>query len=80
MALVELCFSGRHDRRTVEDMLFREGGLLAYLGTRDVGEALRRAAAGDAEAALVIDAMVHQITREIAAAAAPCAAASTRSC
>ncbi|UGS36152.1 butyrate kinase [Capillimicrobium parvum] len=72
MALVELCFSGRHDRRAVEDMLFREGGLLAYLGTRDVAEALRRAdLAGDAEATLVIDAMIHQITREIGAAAAP---------
>jgi butyrate kinase len=71
VALVELCFSGRYDRRGVEDLLFREGGLLAYLGTRDVGEALRRADAGDAQAALVIEAMVHQIAREICAAAAP---------
>jgi butyrate kinase len=71
IALVELCFSGRYDRRRVEDLLFREGGLLAYLGTRDVAEALRRANAGDARAALAIDAMVHQITREVCAAAAP---------
>ncbi len=71
MALVELCFSGRYDRRGVEDLLFREGGLLAYLGTRDVAEALARADDGDEHAALVIEAMVHQITREIAAAAAP---------
>jgi butyrate kinase len=71
VALVELCFSGRYDRRGVEDLLFREGGLLAYLGTRDVGEALRRADAGDAQAQLVVEAMVHQITREICAAAAP---------
>lgn len=71
--LVDLCFSGSYDRREVEDMLFRSGGLLAYLGTRDVGAALGRAAAGDEQAQLVIDAMVHQITREIAAAAAPLA-------
>jgi butyrate kinase len=71
VALVELCFSGRYDRRGVEDLLFREGGLLAYLGTRDVSEALCRADAGDAQARLVVDAMVHQITREICAAAAP---------
>lgn len=71
MALVELCFSGRHDRRGVEDLLFREGGLLAYLGTRDVSEALRRADTGDTQAALVLEAMIHQITREICAAAAP---------
>lgn len=71
MQLVELCFSGKVDRRNVETMLFREGGLLAYLGTRDVGEALRRAEAGDGSARVVIGAMIHQITREIAAAAAP---------
>jgi butyrate kinase len=71
MQLVDLCFGGTADRHTVETMLFREGGLLAYLGTRDVAEALRRADRGDTEARLVLDAMLHQITREIAAAAAP---------
>ncbi|MFL5847064.1 MAG: butyrate kinase [Solirubrobacteraceae bacterium] len=71
MQLVDLCFSGQLDRAAVETMLFKEGGLLAYLGTRDVAEALERAAAGDAQARLAIDALVHQVTREIAAAAAP---------
>src|SRR4051794_23730698 len=71
MQLVDLCFSGTVDRRGVETMLFREGGLLAYLGTRDVAEALRRAEAGEREATTVVAALVHQITREIAAAAAP---------
>lgn len=71
MKLVNLCFGGAHERREIEDMLFREGGLLAYLGTRDVAEAQRRAEGGDGKARLVLDAMVHQISREIVAAAAP---------
>ncbi len=71
MKLVELCFSGAFDRRAIEDMLFREGGLLAYVGTRNVDEVVGRAQAGDEHAGTVIRAMVHQVSREIAAAAAP---------
>jgi butyrate kinase len=71
VTLVRLCFSGTFDQREVEDMLFRGGGLLAYLGTRDVREAVRRAQAGDERAATVMRALVHQVSREIAAAAAP---------
>jgi butyrate kinase len=71
MKLVELCFSGAFDRRAIEDMLFREGGLLAYAGTRDVDEVISRAQTGDEHAGIVIRAMVHQVSREIAAAAAP---------
>jgi hypothetical protein len=71
MKVVELCFSGAFDPRAIEDMLFREGGLLAYVGTRNVDEVVGRAQAGDEHAGTVIRAMVHQVSREIAAAAAP---------
>jgi butyrate kinase len=71
MKLVDLCFSGTYTRAEIEELLFRRGGLLAYLGTTDLREALARARSGEALAARVIEAMVHQITREIAAAAAP---------
>ncbi len=70
MELVELCFSGKYTRQQVETMLFREGGLYSYLGTKDLEEIESRIAAGDQRAALVYDAMVYQIAKEIGAMAA----------
>ena len=70
MALVDLCFSGTHDRREIETLLFRAGGLSAYLGTRDLLEVERRIAAGDDQAALVFRAMAYQVSCEIGAKAA----------
>ncbi|HEU5402734.1 MAG TPA: butyrate kinase [Terriglobales bacterium] len=70
MKLVDLCFSGKYTRQQVETMLFREGGLYSYLGTKDLEEIESRIAAGDSGAALVYDAMIYQIAKEIGAMAA----------
>jgi butyrate kinase len=70
MMLVDLCFSGQRTRREVEQLLFREGGLYSYLGSKDLVEVERRIAAGDEKAALVWEAMVYQIAKEIGAMAA----------
>jgi len=70
MKLVELCFSGKYNYKQVETMVFREGGLYSYLGTKDLVEIERRIVEGDAYAALVFDAMVYQIAKEIGAMAA----------
>jgi butyrate kinase len=70
MMLVDLCFSGKYTRQEVERMLFREGGLYSYLGTKNLAEVERRVAAHDGQAALVWDAMVYQIAKEIGAMAA----------
>ncbi len=51
-------------------MVFGEGGLFAYLGTRDLQEVERRIDAGDAKALVVYDAMVYQIAKEAGAMAA----------
>jgi len=69
MKLVELCFSGNYTRKEVEAILFRDGGLYSYLGTKDLVEVERRIAAGDTRAALVFDAMVYQIGKDIGALA-----------
>ena len=49
---------------------FREGGLRSYLGTRELGEALERADAGDARADLVVRAMLYQVGKDVGAMAA----------
>ena len=69
MKLVELCFSGEYTFKQVETMLFREGGLYSYLGTKDLVEIEKRIASGDDKASLVYDAMVYQIAKEIGAMA-----------
>ncbi len=69
MQLVDLCFSGKYTRAEVETLLFREGGLYSYLGTKDLLDVERRIATGDASAKTVFDAMVYQIAKEVGAMA-----------
>lgn len=68
--LVKLCFSGKYTEKELLNILSKESGLKAYLGTADVEEVLRRIAAGDEMADLIFEAMVYQIAKEIGAMAA----------
>ncbi len=70
MQLVDLCFSGKYTRKQVEALLFREGGLYSYLGTKDLEEVERRISLGEAKAKTVFEAMAYQIAKEIGAMAA----------
>ncbi|AYO31355.1 MAG: butyrate kinase [Thermoanaerobacteraceae bacterium] len=63
--LVDLCYSGRYSRQELKRKLIQEGGVYSYLGTKDVREAIMRAESGDEEAALVLEAMVYQISKVI---------------
>jgi len=69
MQLVDLCFSGKYTREQVEELLFRDGGLHSYLGTRDLEEVEHRVTSGEARAGTVYEAMVYQIAKEIGAMA-----------
>lgn len=68
--LIKLCMTGEHTQPQLDRMVFGEGGLFAYLGTRDLQEIERRIDAGDVRAAAVYDAMVYQIAKETGAMAA----------
>lgn len=70
MQLVDLCFGGKYTRKEVETLLFREGGLYSYLGTKDLLEVEERIAAGDRRARRVFEAMIYQIAKETGAMAA----------
>jgi butyrate kinase len=69
MQLVDLCFSGKYSRTDVEALLFREGGLQSYLGTKDLVEVEKRIAGGDQRAKIVFEAMVYQVAKDIGAMA-----------
>lgn len=68
--LIRLCCSGTYNAKQLDRMVFGEGGLFAYLGTRDLREVERRIDTGDAEAQVVHDAMLYQIAKEAGAMAA----------
>lgn len=64
--LIELCFSGEHTKQELKLLNKGRGGLIDLLGTADLREVEARIDAGDATAALVYDAMVYRIAKEIA--------------
>ncbi len=67
--LVRLCFSGKYTKEQLIRRITSEGGMYAYLGTKDVREALARARDGDEKAKLVFEAMMYQTGKEIGAMA-----------
>lgn len=66
-ALARLGCSGTMSAADLDRHLFGDGGLFAYLGTRELIEVERRIDAGDAHAAAVFEAMVYQIAKEAGA-------------
>ncbi|CEG25518.1 butyrate kinase [Bacillus sp. B-jedd] len=68
--LISLCYTGKYTENELVGLLTRRGGVSSYLGTKSILEAEERAQNGDAEAELVLKAMVHQIAKEIGAMAA----------
>jgi butyrate kinase len=67
--LAKLCFSSNLKYKDIECMLFREGGLYSYLGTKDLPKIMGMIKNGDEFAKEVIDAMIYQIAKEIGAMA-----------
>jgi butyrate kinase len=62
--LIKLCFSGNYNEKQIMRKAQGEGGVLAYLGTRDMVEVERRIAAGDKQAETVYEAMLYQVAKE----------------
>ncbi len=63
--LVKVAYSGKYSKRELKKRYVGKGGLVAYLGTNDMREALKRAKEGDKEADLIVRAMAYQIAKEI---------------
>ena len=68
--LVKVAYSGVFAQKQLDRKLFGEGGLFAYLGTRDLIEVERRIDQGDEKAASVYEAMIYQVAKEAGAMAA----------
>lgn len=68
--LVKVACSGAFTPKQLDRKLFGEGGLFAYLGTRDLKEIERRIDGGDERAATIYEAMIYQVGKEAGAMAA----------
>ena len=67
--LIRVCFSGVYTQNQLNQLVFGDGGLSSYLGTKDLIEVERRIDAGDEQATVVFGAMVYQIAKEAGAMA-----------
>lgn len=67
--VVEMCYSGKYSEKRCWKS-HQNGGLADHLGTSDAREVKERTDAGDAYAALIYDAMIYQIGKEVGAMAA----------
>lgn len=61
--LVELCFSGRYDKRQIKRMLNGEGGLKAHLGTNNVKNIVEQAEQGIEPQKSVLDALLYGVAK-----------------
>lgn len=68
--LVELCFSGKHTKEEIIEMITMKGGIMAYLGTDNINEIEDLIESGDRKAKLILHAMAYQIGKEIGAMSA----------
>jgi len=67
--LIDACFSGKYTKKKLMKKLYGEGGVYAYLGTKDMREIEQRVKDGDEYATLIYNAMIYQICKEIGAMA-----------
>lgn len=65
--LIRLCYSGRYTEEELLKRISGNAGLAAHLGTTDVKEIISRIENGDKHAELLIDAMIYQTAKCIAA-------------
>ncbi|MBE3127477.1 MAG: butyrate kinase [Candidatus Atribacteria bacterium] len=69
-ALIHLCYSGEYSEKELYKLITYQGGLVSYLGTNDVREAMKKIEQGDKYAELIFEGMCYQIAKEIGAMAA----------
>jgi butyrate kinase len=67
LPLIRLCFSGAYTEKELVDIVTKAGGMAAYLGTNDLRKCERLIKEGDEYAALVLESMAYQVSKEIGA-------------
>lgn len=69
-ALIDLCFSGKYDKKAMMRRIKGNGGLADHLGTSDLRAVEQMIKEGNTYALQVVQAMAYQISKDIAALSA----------
>lgn len=64
-ALINLCFCGKYDKKQIQEMFMKKGGIIAYLNTNDGRVFEEMVTAGDKNAERVMRGLCHQVCKEI---------------
>jgi butyrate kinase len=67
LPIINMCFSGEYTQTEMFEKIVGKGGMRAYLGTSDEDEVQKMINNGDEFAALVLDSMAYQVSKEIGA-------------
>ncbi|MCK5128216.1 MAG: butyrate kinase [Clostridiales bacterium] len=67
MGLIRMCYSGNYSEKEVIELVTKNGGMIAYLGTNNLKECERMIMEGDEFAALVLETMAYQVSKDIGA-------------
>ena len=65
--LIDMCFSGKYTKQEIKKKLIGKGGAVAYFGTNDMREVVRKAKEGEPDYALFMKAFVLNIAKYIVA-------------
>ena len=65
--LIDMCFSGEYSKEELLERINGKGGMRGYLGTNDEAVVQKMINGGDEFAALVLDSMAYQVSKEIGA-------------
>jgi butyrate kinase len=64
-ALINICFCGKYDKKQIQEMFMKKGGIIAYLNTNDGRIFEDMVTAGDKKAEMVMHGLCHQVCKEI---------------
>ena len=68
--LVKMAYSGLYTQEEMLKMITGKGGVVAYLGTTNMGDVVKMAQEGDQKAKLILDAMCYTVGKSIGSCAA----------
>nr|WP_243206273.1 butyrate kinase [Neobittarella massiliensis] len=65
--VIDMCFSGQYSRQEMVDLITNQSGMQALLGTNDLRVCEKMIKNGDSFAALVLESMAYQVSKQIGA-------------
>lgn len=68
--IVEICLSGKYSREEIRHMIVGGGGLMAYLGSKDVRFLEEQVSQGNDQVRSILEGMAYQVAKETGAMAA----------